>query len=105
MDDHEDIFIISIGEIVLFFNQSIPLYWKASLSLIRSCRLCRVLGLKNSSIKLLCLFENTIFFAKPSEIMDCGDDFIFSECPHVSFDEGSSTNEDTYMVKCLILNC
>jgi len=87
--DAEDIFIITVGEIVIVLNLSVQ-SWKTSLN--KSCRLCCVLGLKDSLVKLSCLFDKTVYLVKPCEIVDCGDDFLFSECPHVSFDEV----EDTY---------
>ena len=76
-DEEEDIFIISIDEVVLVFHDLIS---EKSFS-PSSCEICRIVGVKNAStITLRSLFDEKIIHASPRSLLDSGDDWIPSEC-------------------------
>ena len=76
-DENEDIFIISIDEVVLVFHDlTSEKYFSPS-----SCEICRIVGVRNAStITLRSLFDEKIIHASPSNLLDSGDDWIPSEC-------------------------
>ena len=75
-DEDQDIFIISIDEIVLVFNELIS----EKYFLPSSCEVCRIVGVKNSStITLRSLFDEKLIYASPSNLVDSGDDWTPSE--------------------------